>query len=212
MPRTTQQHNVAIHIYAPGYDSPTDPLLGPVFGYLNETHAFFPQDHFDEVVQRGGWTIGRRGDGYIALWSHRPTVWRTYDPAVVATRELVKPFDLVAEGSAQNVWIVEVAQRADAGDFDTFVDAIATAPVEVVRPGGSEGNGQRARYVSPSQGELVFSANQGLIVDGEPVRIKDHPRLDSPWGQVCHQGKFLALADGDASLVIDFDKGAREVH
>ena len=211
MPRTAQQHNVAIHIYEPAYTPPSDPLLGPIFGYLNETHAYFPQDHFDEVVQTGGWTIGRRGDGYIALWSHRPTVWRNNDPAVVATHGLVQPFDLVAEGSAQNVWIVEVARRADAGDFTTFVEAVAAAPVEVVRPSGSEGNGQLARYVSPSQGELVFSERQGLTLAGQPVPLKDHPRLESPWGDVCHLGRYLALSEGDASLVIDFDKGVREV-
>jgi len=212
MPRTAQHHNVAVHIYSPAYDAPTDPLLGPVFGYLNETHAYFPQDHFDEVVQTGGWTIGRRGDAYIALWSHRPTEWRTYDPTLVATRGLVKPFDLVAGGSAQNVWIVEVARRANAGTFATFVDAIGSADVEVTRPGGADGYGQRARYVSPSQGELVYSASRGLTVDGQQVAVKDHPRLDSPWGEVCHLGKFLTLSDGDSSLVIDFDKGAREVH
>ena len=211
MPRTAQHHNVAIHIYAPAYVSPTDPVLGPIFGYEDETHAYFPQDHFDEVVQTGGWTIGRKGDGYVALWSHRPTVWRSYDPAVVATRGMVQPFDLVAEGSAENVWIVEVAQRADAGDFATFVDRIAAAPVEVTRPGGASADRQRARYVSPSQGELVFSGRDGLTVGGATVPLTEHPRLASPWGEVCHLGKYLALTEGDASLVIDFDKGAREV-
>jgi len=57
----------------------------------------------------------------------------------------------------------------------------------------------------------VFSAFQGLTVDGDSVPLTGHPRLESPWGDVCHLGKFLALADGGASLVIDFDKGAREV-
>jgi hypothetical protein len=138
-------------------------------------------------------------------------VWRSYDPTVVATRGLVQPFDLVAEGSAENVWIVEVGRRADAGDFSSFVDRIAAAEVEVTRPGGSAGNRQRARYVSPTQGELVFSGRGGLTVGGTEVPLTDHPRLESPWGEVCHLGKYLALTEGGSSLVIDFDKGAREV-
>ena len=211
MPRTAQHHNVAIHIYAPAYEPPTDPLLGPIFGYLRETHAYFPQDHFDQVVQSQGWTIGRKGDGYVALWSAVPTTWRAYDPSVVATRGMVQPFDLVAEGSRSNVWIVEVARRADVGDFDDFVAAITSAPVEVTRPDGVGGDAQRARYVSPSQGELVFSAREGFSVDGATVALKDHPRHDSPWGEVCHLGTFLTLTDGDSSLAIDFDKGVREV-
>jgi hypothetical protein len=28
---------------------------------------------------------------------------------------------------------------------------------------------------------------------------------------VCHLGRYLELTEGDARLVIDFDKGAREV-
>jgi len=206
MPRTAQHHNVAIHLYHPAYRSPTDDLLGPVFGYLRETHAYFPQDHFDEVVQVGHWTIGRKGDGYVALWSHRPTTWREYDPAVVATRGMVQPFDLVAEGSATNVWICEVARRADVGAFGEFVDAIAAAEVDVEGSGGR----QRARYVSPSQGELVYSRS-GFVVDGVPTPVGNHPRLDGPWGEVCHLGTFLTLEEGGHSLVVDFDKGTREV-
>ena len=208
MPSSVQQHNVAVHVYAPAYASPSDPLLGPTFGYEHETHAYFPQDHFDEVVQVAGWTIGRRGDGYIALWSHRPTQWRVHDPAVVATDGMVQPFDLVAPGGADNVWIVEVGRRADHGDFADFVDAISAAEVAVTRP---VNNQQRARYVSPSQGELSYSRPEGLVVNGAPVAVGDHPRLESPWGEVCHLGKFLALNEGGHSLTIDFDKGVREV-
>ncbi len=206
MPRSAQHHNVGIHIYRPAYESPTDPLLGPVFGYLDETHAYFPQDHFDEVVQQDGWTFGRKGDGYVALWSQRPVTWREHEPSVVATRGMVKPFDLVAEGSARNVWIVEVGRRADAGTFDEFVAAVSAAPVEVSGSGTPT-----VRYVSPSQGELVFGWSGALRVGGQTVPVGDHPRLDSPWGQVCHLGKFLALEHGGRSLVIDFEKGAREI-
>jgi len=207
MPRTAQHHNVAIHVYSPDYQPATDPLLGPVFGYLRETHAYFPQDHFDQVVQANGWTIGRRGGGYIALWSMRPTVWRSYDPAIVATRGLEQPFDLVAEGSARNVWVVEVGRSEDAGGFDSFVDRVTSAPIEAEVAGRTH----RVRYASPSQGELVLSHRDGFSVDGVTQQLGDHPRLDSPWGQVCHLGRFLALDRGERSLVIDFDTGAREI-
>jgi hypothetical protein len=125
---------------------------------------------------------------------------------------MVQPFDLVAPGGAANVWIVEVGRAADAGPFDAFVDAVTSAPVEVTRPGGAEGTARRVRYVSPSQGELVYSVTGGFRVGGTVVPVADHPRLSSPWGDVCHLGRYLELTEGESRLVIDFDKGAREVH
>ena len=35
--------------------------------YMPYTHAYLPQDHFDEVVDDGGWTFARLGDEYLAI-------------------------------------------------------------------------------------------------------------------------------------------------
>ncbi len=100
-----------------------------VFEYRPYTHAFFPQDHFDEVIQEGNWTFGRTGDGYVALYSWREPTWREYDPTVYATRDMVKPFDLVADGGPDNVWIVEVGDSGQA-PFGEWVDERTAAAVE----------------------------------------------------------------------------------
>ena len=110
MPRSAQFERTGIHIYQPAWDATTDPLLWAVFTYRDYTHAFVPQDRFDEVVQSGHWTFVRKGKGCIALWSWREPTWRVYDPAVNATDGMVKPFDLLAEGGPDNVWIVEVGE------------------------------------------------------------------------------------------------------
>jgi hypothetical protein len=208
MPRTAQWGPTSIHIYWPSYESPSDPLLGPVFGYLQETHAYFPQDHFDEVVQQDGWTFGRKGDGFVALWSYLPTTWRAYDPTKVATRGMVQPFDLVATGGSRNVWICEVGRRADHGSFESFIAGlVASAPV-VDRPGGG---GYRVRFSSPSAGALEWGVTGPLSVDGAAHRMRSNPRLDSPWGEVCALGRFLELDEGGSGLTIDFAKGTREL-
>ena len=95
------------------------------FGYLPYTHAYFPTERFDEVRQVGGWTFGRKGDGFVALWSWRPTEWRTHDPAATFTNGLTQPFDLVALGGAHNVWVSEVGDAGRWGSFDAFVAAVA---------------------------------------------------------------------------------------
>lgn len=207
MPRSAQRDRVGIHLYRPAYASPTDPLLGPLFSYQPFTHAFFPQDRFDEVVESGNWVLGRRGDGYVALYSGRPTQWRVYDPATEATDGMVRPFDLLAPGGADNAWIVEVGRAADHGSFAAFVDAITSAQVEVTRTGGH----LSVRYVSPTEGELRFGTRGGFTVDGVDMPLRDHPRHSSPWAEQCHLGRGFDVQQGGARLQLDFTTGARRV-
>ncbi len=115
MPRSAQQGAAVINLYAPQYPAGGPPL--DAFAYLPYTHAYFPTERFDEVRTVGQWTLGRKGDGYVALWSWRPTQWRTHDPAVTFTNGLTQPFDLVAPGGADNVWIGEVGSAERLGDL-----------------------------------------------------------------------------------------------
>jgi hypothetical protein len=124
-PRAAQHENVVVQIFAPQY-----PNLGAFgFGFRNETHAYVPHAHFDEVVQVGSWTFASKDDGYLALYSWRPTVWRDGQPEVFENGGL--PFDLVAEGGAENVWIIECARAGDWESFEAFRAAITSATVEV---------------------------------------------------------------------------------
>ena len=207
MPRSAQHDRAAIHIYRPAYASPTDPILGPVFGYEPFTHAFFPQDRFDEVVEEAGWVIGRKGNGYIALYSERPAQWRAYDTATESTGGHTAPFDLVAPGGADNAWIVEVGRRADHGSFAAFVAAITAATVEVTR-GGAE---IAVRYVSPTEGELRFGTTGPFSVGGIDTPLRNHPRHSSPWAEQCHLVEGFDISNGGARLQLDFTHGARRV-
>jgi len=233
MPRSVQHENVGISIYAPQYGSSGGIGEGAYsFSYEDSTHAFFPTEHFDEVVERDGWVIGRKGDGYVALWSARPTTWRTYADDEF-TRGLIERFDLVAEGGPDNVWITEVAQASDypgngSGDpFDAYVDAITKSKPEVISryacppeaecPGDPDDAslGAGVEYRSPSQGEISFgwrpqSAWQPtlpLVVDGDEQDL--HPdglRWDAPYATADFDtGIYRAELDG-ATLDHDFTK------
>lgn len=202
-PRSAQHRNAAVHIYEPSYEAPGDPLLGPAFGYLEETHAYFPVERFDEWTERDGWVLARKGDGYVALWSWRPAEWRIHDPSVVATRGMVR-FDLVAPGGADNVWVVEVGRAADAGSFAEFVAAVTSATPEVTGAGVA----RKVRYRSPSVGELAFGAVGAFTVDGREESLRNE-RLESPWGSVCHLGGFLDLTVEGQRYATDLATGAR---
>jgi len=205
MPKTAQKERAAIHIYRPSYDSPTDPILGPYFSYLPFTRAWFPQDRFDEVRQANGWTLGRKGDGYVALWSERPTEWRPLNSRDSASEGMTQPYDLVAPGGASNVWICEVGGATEHGDFDTFVDSITAATVEVVRASGQID----VHYVSPVEGDLRLGTSTGFKVGGQATPMRDHPRHSSPWGESCEFSSFYDLKVGDNRVRIDGTTGAR---
>ncbi|MDW3218108.1 MAG: hypothetical protein R8F63_05800 [Acidimicrobiales bacterium] len=206
IPRAAQHEKTAILVYSPLYDETTDPILASVFGYRDYTHAFFPQEHFDEVRQVGNWTFGARNGGYIALWSWRAPRWREYDPDVHATNGMTQPFDLLAEGGPTNVWICEVGREADDGSFDEFVAAV-TASEPVV----AEGNELAVTWDSPSSGEVGFGFDSPFTVAGAEVAIGDFPRHDSPWGTVDRLQTHHRFETGGAVLDLDFDNLERSL-
>jgi hypothetical protein len=205
MPRSAQHRSAAIHIYRPSYLPPQDRLLGRVFGYLPETHAYFPVERFDEWVEVDGWVAATKDGGHVALWSWRPASWRIHDPSKVATRGMTR-FDWVAPGGPDNVWVVECGRAVEVS-FEDFVDGVRLAPPEVTQPGPGHLD---VRYRSPSAGELRFGSLGPFTVDGtvEPLRFE---RLESPWGDVCRRGEFLDLTEDGHRLAVDFTSGARVV-
>jgi hypothetical protein len=211
MPRSAQHENVAIHLYSTGYAD--GGLLG-FFDYEQATHAWFPQDHFDEVVQAGGWTLGRKGKGYVALWSWGTTSWQEYPPeelARPANGPLTRSFDLVAPDGASNVWIVECGRAADWRSFAAFRDAILAAPVEVTPSESEFGLAFDVRYDSPSQGTVSFGWDAPLVVRGEVVALDGYPRADHPW-LTAERGQREWTIEGRRSRVLlDWDRPSREV-
>jgi hypothetical protein len=206
-PRTAQHENVAIHLYAPQYTVAPGVFLA-LTRYEPYTHAYFPQDHFDEVVRDGNWTFGRLGSGYIALYSWRVAEFVDHGPNV-AKNGMALPFDLVAAGAPDNVWIVECGSESESGSFAAFQNAIRNAaisvtPVTTGLPPKTRAPFFDVSYQSPSQGAMHFSWTGPLSVDGEEVAITDYPRMDNPWAHI----EFL-----DQDLFVEnFENGAALWH
>ena len=211
MPRSAQSGAAVINLYAPQYAAPTGPPLD-AFGYLPYTHAYFPTERFDEIRQQGGWTFGRKGDGYVALWSWRPTEWRTHDPAVTFTNGLTQPFDLVARGGADNVWIAEVGNAGRWGSFDAFVAALGAAPVSVTDLGTTDGvsHGFDVSYGSPTEGTMTFSWTGPLTVGGSEVALHGTDRYANNFGTTPVGQTTVTIADDRARLTVDPTTGVRK--
>ncbi|HEU4405867.1 MAG TPA: hypothetical protein VFS43_11425 [Polyangiaceae bacterium] len=211
MPRSGQFENVAVHIYSPAYP-PENGALFEDFKTETYTHAYFPQDYFDEVVQAAGWTFGRLGGGYVALYSHRPAEWLTYDPAVYATRGMARPFDLRAPGGADNLWLVECGREADYGSFEAFVAAVSAARVDVTVEPADPWPRRSVRYESPSKGLVEFGWEGPLRVAGAEVPLAGYPRAESPWAGAAAGSRRFDIKHGGYGVRVDFAAGTREVY
>ncbi len=204
MPRSAQHERTGIHIYQPAWDETVDPLLWAVFKYRDYTHAFFPQDHFDEVSQTGHWTVGRKGDGYIALWSWREPTWRENDPAQLAAKGMKKQYDLVANGGPDNVWVVEVGEKADGG-YTPWRDRVTSSEPSVTRNDA----GFTVRWASPSAGDISFGSTGDFTVKGQAQPLAQFPRHESRFGIVDRLSKTYTVASDNARLSLDFEKQTR---
>ncbi len=211
MPRSAQVGATALHLYAPKY-VPFETGAFAYFRYEDMTHAWFPQNHFDEVVQRDGWTFGRVGDGYVGLWSWRSTEWIPLDENDPPDG-FTKPYDLVARGGATNVWICEIGDEDTSTSFEEFRRRCnAGAPtVEELPAGGLEGplGGFAVTYKSPNEGLLEFATTGPLRVGGDEQALLGGPRHQAPWahnawGAIQHHVEFQG-----ASLLVDPIKGLR---
>ncbi len=208
IPRSVQFERTGIHIYQPAWNAENvDPILWDLFGYPDYTHAFVPQDRFDEVVRDGNWTFARKGDGFIALWSWREPEWREYDPAKNPMAGMTAPYDLMAPGGPDNVWIVEVGDAASAGSFDEFRSAITAGEPAVER----DDEGFTVAWTSPTSGEVTFGSTAPFTVAGEDQPIGEFPRHESSWGAVDRLATTFELAGDDTTVTLDFDTNTRTI-
>lgn len=211
LPRAVQHGPAVIVAYSPAFDPPDFEALA-AFGYLPLTHAFFPTERFDEVVERDGWVCGRRGAGYVGLWSWRPTRWRDHDPDEVETGGLRERHDLVAEGGAADVWVCEVGDADRSGTFDSFIDdLVGSTPTVLDRGPAPEGGhaGFDVTWTSPGAGHLELGPTGPLRVDGTEVPVGGHPRMANPWVTVEQGSPVFEVRDGEWSLTLDLAEGRR---
>jgi hypothetical protein len=185
LPRATFHQNVGVIQYRPQEVPIADAYISS-----DHTHAFFPREGFDEVVQDGHWTFGRRGEGFVALWSEGAVSWNEENS-----------YELDAEGT-ENVWVVELGSTETWASFADFVAAIAAAPIAV------DGS---LSYTSPSQGEVSVGWEGPMTVAGVEVDLGPYPRWSNAFAEVEHGAAVTRIDLEDLRLVLDFEAGERRL-
>ncbi len=227
-PSSGQDKNVGIFMYSPGY-TPI-PSLGTYFNYPGFTHAYFPTQYFDQVVQSGNWTIGRSGSGYIALWSWRTPTWRT-TPSTSTSQPMTGPFDLQALGGPDNVWITEVGSasqwqsKAGTGGnpFNAFVSAIESSNPQVtplesnhvpcpstptICTGHQPSDGFNVSYNSPTIGQISFGTYSPFKVNNSQLNLTPGDRYNTPFAVVPFGSQDYNIQDGGWSLDLNFNNSS----
>jgi hypothetical protein len=155
MPRAVQHDNSLIAIYNIQHEC-----------IVPYTHAFFPTDRFDEHCEVGGWMIGRKGDGYVALFSQHG--YDKTSKGKYADKELICH-------SKKNIWICQMGNKQEYGSFENFVSRLLrTKPVL---------DNLNVTYITPTGKTIQFGWEGPLLVDGKEVSIKNYKRFDNMYCQ-----------------------------
>ena len=200
LPRAAQHGAVSISLYAPAF-APTGSAARLV--RLPRLHArVLPAGALRRGGAAGGWTFGRRATATSRCGrGGRRTGAPTTTPGSSPTASR-SPFDLVADGGADNMWITQVGDAAKFGSFAAFRTAVLGRAGAGARrdrrprpgcPGGFD-----VAWDSPTEGPLTFGTTAPLTVKGAVEPIDGYPRYDNPWS---HDAVRLAGRE---------DRGSRE--
>jgi hypothetical protein len=180
LPRATFYENVGVIQYR----RPVLPLVDQLL-FVDYSHAYFPKNEFDEVVETTHWTIARKGDSYVALYSQEPPVW-----------SLENDYELIAD-SKENVWIVELGDVASSGAFNDFVTAVSAAEVTITD--------EKVRYDSPSQTVIEVGWTGDMTVGFGIADIGPYERFENDYCTQEFGDDRTIILHGYKRLDLDFD-------
>lgn len=187
LPRVAQIKNLVIAVYKisrmPGIYK-TNKLFF--------THAWFPRDKFDEVVEKNGWIFGRKDDGYIALYPRNGYKWQLEGED--------KKCEIISDG-IKNIWICEMGRKVSDGNFNEFVKKIVEAKLLFKRT--------KVIYYSPSQGRINFGWRGPLKQNGNKVKLHNYSRYNNPYSQAHFPPEEITIECGNHSLKLNLKKGIR---
>lgn len=188
LPRVGQVKNVAIIVYKLS-------MSKGLYVTNNQklTHAWFPSDKFDQVVEKRGWIFARKNDAYLALWSQQPFRWQTEEGQD-------KGREIIADGLS-NIWICELGSKTQHKTFENFVDRITGARIDAP--------GLHVLFDSPSQGLLEFGWKAPLKQNDMPVPIRNYPRYENPFVHSSFPSTIVEVKHGENTLTLDWDRLAR---
>lgn len=189
LPRVAQIDNVLIAIYRL-YDG----RALHIRNRLMLTHAWLPQDCFDQIEEQAGWVFARHKDAYLAIRPQHPYQWRTA-PGRSA------PNEILSHGK-ENIWIVELGRKSDDRSFEDFIQQLSQASISYTP--------NAVVYHSPSQGQIWFGWEGDLHQNGKARPLDDFPRFDNPYSLTAFDDDTVSIQHGKKSLHLTWSSLTRD--
>jgi hypothetical protein len=206
----------------------TFPLDGGMVDIEDSYFSLAGPGHFDQVcpsppwlanrmgcqpLDYKGWTFGRKGNGYVGVFSAQPCKW---------TDDLANPWrgkEIMCEG-LRNVFIAQVGNQARFGSFENFVRTVSNARINISK-------GVRAPMMDlvglsdveasydipdpngqPHRLELHYDQDSSRL-DGKPYCDDEFPRYENPYTKVAWGQREYTIQHGPFKLCHNQDTGER---
>ncbi len=150
------------------------------------THAYFPKDKFDEVVEQNGWIFGRKGKGYIALYSQKGYRWQEEGPD--------RDREIIADGKT-NIWLCEMGREQTHGTFRSFQETILRSALTFKRTSVS--------YHSPLYGKMDFGWRGEFRIKGKAMPLRHEKRYENPFSDVDFDPDVIEVKRGSEWLCLE---------
>ena len=150
------------------------------------THAYFPQDKFDEVVLNDNYIIGRLGEVYIALIGRYTLKVNPKDTS-----------DIIQEG-LETFWICEIGTVREYNFFEAFVSSIFSREINY--------SNNTLSYKTDKQYTLTYKGD--FKIEGKIINT-DYERLETPYVKAARKPKEIKVESEGRKLYLNFDKAER---
>ncbi|MBC8869607.1 MAG: hypothetical protein H8E44_09325 [Planctomycetes bacterium] len=151
-------------------------------------HIWFPKAEFDEVVERDGWILARKGDGYLGVKPLEQYRWTT--DGKWAGKEIK------SSGRRSGV-ICEAGRASEYPHFEAFCADLLDNQIVWNRATPA------VIYSSTEAGTIELQWHKQPLVDGTVVDL-EYKRMDSPYTQSEAGSKVYKISKSGETLVLDF--------
>ncbi len=185
LPHVAQNKNISLTIYnIPEQKSTLEMAL------LDYTHAWFPDEKFDEVYIEGSYAFGRKENTYCALIGHHDLTYRAESTD-----------DLIQTGK-RTFWIAEAGAKATDQSFERFIERIKHNELTF------DSAALKLTYQSRDiRHELVYGKD--FKIEGSRVDT-EYDRFDSPYIKARRKDKTLTFRHHEHMLFLDFENLIRK--